>query len=72
MIRPKSLQQRLAIFVLFPVALLLIGMGFAGFIYARNRLLAQWKEAAILKLQQASNSVDMRLDRTKKWIRVQD
>ena len=72
MIRPKSLQQRLAIFVLFPVALLLLGMGFAGFIYARNSLLAQWKEAAILKLQRASHSVDMRLDRTKKWIRVLD
>jgi len=72
MLRPKSLRQRLAIFVLFPVAVLLIGMGFAGFIYARNSLLAQWKEAAILKLQRASHSVDMRLDRTKKWIRVLD
>jgi sigma-B regulation protein RsbU (phosphoserine phosphatase) len=68
MIRPKSLQQRLAIFVLFPVALLLLGMGFAGFIYARNSLLAQWREAAVLKLQRAAHGVDMRLDRTKKWI----
>jgi len=72
MIRPKSLQQRLAIFVLFPVALLLLGMGFAGFIYARSSLLAQWREAAILKLQRAAHSVDMRLDRTKKWIGVLD
>ncbi len=72
MIRPKSLQQRLAIFVLFPVALLLLGMGFAGFIYARNSLLNQWREAAILKLQRAAHSVDMRLDYTKKWIGVLD
>jgi sigma-B regulation protein RsbU (phosphoserine phosphatase) len=72
MIRPKSLQQRLALFVLFPVAVLLIGMGFAGFIYARNNLLAQWKEAAILRLQRAAHSVDMRLDRTKKWIKMLD
>ncbi|MEJ2099252.1 MAG: SpoIIE family protein phosphatase [Desulfobacterales bacterium] len=72
MIRPKSLQQRLAIFVLFPVALLLLGMGFAGFIYARNSLLAQWKEAAILKLQRAAHSVDMRLNRTKNWIGMLD
>ncbi|MGD8801029.1 MAG: SpoIIE family protein phosphatase [Desulfobacterales bacterium] len=72
MISPKSLQQRLAFFVLFPVAVLLIGMGFAGFIYARNSLLAQWKEAAILKLQRAAHSVDMRLDRTKKWIGMLD
>jgi len=72
MIRPKSLQQRLTIFVLFPVALLLIGMGFAGFIYARNSLLGQWREAAILKLQRAAHRVDMRLDRVKKWIEVLD
>ena len=38
MLRPKSLQQRLAIFMLFPVAVLLIGMGFVGFIYAINNL----------------------------------
>jgi sigma-B regulation protein RsbU (phosphoserine phosphatase) len=72
MIHPKTLQQRLAIFVLFPVALLLLGMGFAGFIYARNSLLAQWKEAAILKLQRAAHSVDMRLNRTKNWIGMLD
>jgi sigma-B regulation protein RsbU (phosphoserine phosphatase) len=72
MIRPKSLRQRLAVFVLFPVALLLIGMGFVGFIYARNSLIAQWREAAILKLQRAAHSVDMRLSRTKEWIQVLD
>ena len=68
MIRPKSLQQRVAIFVLLPVALLLIGMGFVGFIYARNTLLSQWEEAAILKLQRAAHEIDMRLARTKNWI----
>ena len=68
MLRPKSLQQRLAFFVLLPVALLLIVMGFVGFIYARNILLDQWREAAILKLQRAAHQVDMRLERTKDWI----
>jgi len=72
MIRPKSLQQRLAVFVLLPVALLLIGMGFAGFIYSRNSMLAQWRETAILKLQRAAHRVDMRLDRIKKWIGALD
>jgi sigma-B regulation protein RsbU (phosphoserine phosphatase) len=72
MIHPKSLQQRVAIFVLFPVALLLLGMGFAGFIYARNSLLAQWRETAFLKLQRAAHGVDMRLDRIRKWIGVLD
>ncbi len=72
MFRPKSLQQRLAIFMLFPVAVLLIGMGFVGFIYARNNLHAQWREAAVLKLQRAAHSVDMRLSHFKEWIQVLD
>ena len=72
MIHPKSLQQRLAVFVLLPVALLLIGMGSAGFIYSRNSMLAQWRETAILKLQRAAHRVDMRLDRIKKWIGALD
>jgi hypothetical protein len=54
----------------FPVALLLIAMGFAGFIYARDSLVKQWREAAILKLQRAAHQVDMRLNRTKTWIQM--
>ena len=50
MIRPKSLQQRLSLFMILPVALLLVGMGIASFIYARDALLSQWQEAAVLKL----------------------
>lgn len=70
MARPTSLQQRLSLFLFLPVALLLIGMGVAGFVYARNSLLAQWKEASILKLQRAAHNVDMRLSHVKEWIRV--
>lgn len=53
MTKPKSLQQCLVLFLLLPVAMLLFGMGVYGFIYARNSLLTQWKEAAILKLQRS-------------------
>jgi sigma-B regulation protein RsbU (phosphoserine phosphatase) len=70
MIQPKSLQQRLSLFLILPVALLLILMGIAGFIYARNLLLSQWREASVLKLQRAAHQVDMRLERVKDWIRV--
>jgi len=70
MIQPKSLQQRLSLFLILPVALLLILMGIAGFIYARNLLLTQWREASVLKLQRAAHQVDMRLERVKDWIRV--
>jgi sigma-B regulation protein RsbU (phosphoserine phosphatase) len=70
MIQPRSLQQRLSIFLILPVALLLIVMGFVGFIFARNLFLYQWREAAILKLQRAAHQVDMRLARTKDWILI--
>jgi len=70
MIRPKTLQQRLSMYLILPVSLLLIVMGFAGFIYARNILLTQWQEASVLKLQRAAHQVDMRLLRVKDWIRL--
>lgn len=70
MFQPRSLQQRLSIFLLLPLALLLITVGFAGFIYARNLLISQWQEASILKLQRAAHQVDMRLQQVKDWIRI--
>jgi sigma-B regulation protein RsbU (phosphoserine phosphatase) len=70
MIRPKSLQQRLSLFLFLPVTLLLISMGFVGFFYARNIMLNQWNEAAILKLQRAAHNVDMRVGQIKEWIQV--
>jgi len=66
----RGLQQRLAIFMFLPVAVLLIGMGLAGFIYARNSLLAEWSEAATLKLQRTAHEVDMRLSRAKEWLKM--
>ena len=65
MIRPRSLQQRLSLFMILPVALLLIVMGAVGFFYARNLLLSQWQEAAILKLQRAAHQIDMLLGQIK-------
>ncbi|MBT8364732.1 MAG: SpoIIE family protein phosphatase [Deltaproteobacteria bacterium] len=70
MLQPKSLQQRLSLYLILPVALLLILMGIAGFIYARNLMLSQWREASVLKLQRAAHQVDMRLTRVKDWIRI--
>ncbi len=70
MIRIKSIQHRLALFVLLPVAFLLVGMGVAGFIYARDSLLNQWREATTLKLQRAAHLVDMRLSRPKELLKM--
>jgi sigma-B regulation protein RsbU (phosphoserine phosphatase) len=72
MVQPKSLQQRLMLFLLLPVALLLFGMGYVGFFYAKNSLFSQWQEAAILKLQRAAHDVDMRLRRVKEWQQMYD
>jgi sigma-B regulation protein RsbU (phosphoserine phosphatase) len=72
MFQPRSLQQRLSLFMILPVALLMIGMGIAGFIYARDILLSQWQEAAVLKLERAAHKVDMRLSRIKDWIHALD
>ena len=70
MIKLSGLQQRLALYMFLPVAVLLAGMGAAGFIYARNILIAQWGEAATLKLQRAAHNVDMRLGRAKEWLKM--
>ena len=48
----------------------MIVMGFAGYVYARNILLSQWREAFVLKLQRAAHQVDMRLMRVKDWVRI--
>ncbi|MGE5257422.1 MAG: SpoIIE family protein phosphatase [Hyphomicrobiales bacterium] len=67
---PPSLQRRFTILLIIPVTLLLVIMGVAGFFYARDQLLDEWREAAILKLQRAAREVDMRLDRIKETIRL--
>ncbi len=66
----KSLKQRLLFLVLLPIALLLVVTGFFGFRYARQSLLDEWQEAAILKLQRAAHYIDMRLDRPISWIEM--
>ncbi|MCB2228148.1 MAG: HAMP domain-containing protein [Desulfarculaceae bacterium] len=61
--RPRltSLRQRLLIFLLLPVALLLVGLGGFGFYYARQSLLDSWRESAMLSLERAAHAIDMRL-----------
>lgn len=56
--------------MILPVALLLVVAGIAGFVYARNVLLDQWREGAILKLERAAHYIDMRLGRPVQWIEI--
>ncbi len=66
----RTLRQKYSIYILLPVTLLVFGMGYAGFSYARNQLLVQWGEATILKLQRAAHHIDMRLSKPKDMIKL--
>ena len=66
--RITSIQQRLILFLLLPVALLLFTVGSFGWYFVHNALLNQWREAAVLKLQRAAHFIDMRLSRPIEWI----
>jgi hypothetical protein len=66
----KSLKQKLSLLLILPVALLLFLGGVSGFIYARNLLLDEWQEAAILKLERAAHHMDMQLGRPIEWIKM--
>jgi class 3 adenylate cyclase len=66
----KTLQQRMVLFLLLPVGLLLFGVGFSGFIFARDTMLSAWNEAAILKLERAAHHIDMRMGRPMDWIEM--
>lgn len=70
MFNVRSLKQRMVLFLLLPVASLLVAMGWFGFWYARRSLVSEWQEAAVLKLQRAAHQVDMRLSEPKFWIQM--
>jgi sigma-B regulation protein RsbU (phosphoserine phosphatase) len=69
-LKPKSLQQRFALILLLPVALILLGVSILGFGYASKNLFALWREVTILKLQRGAHQVDMRLARIKEWLQI--
>lgn len=66
----RSLQQRLVLFLLLPVSLLLFSVGLGGFLYARNAMLNEWRKTSILKLQRAAHYIDMRLETPLQWIKM--
>jgi adenylate cyclase len=57
-----SLQKRFALLLLLPVALILVLVGVAGFFYAREYLLQQWRDIARLELEKTAHVITMRLD----------
>lgn len=65
-----SLRKRIGLLLLLPVGLLLFLIGFFGFIYMRETLLDEWRDASIVKLERAAHQIDMRLDRVINWIQM--
>jgi adenylate cyclase len=59
--RFKTLQARLLLLLLIPVVVILLLGGLASFWYAREIMLDQWNESAVVKLQRAAHYIEMRL-----------
>jgi class 3 adenylate cyclase len=65
-----SLKQRLILFLLLPVAIMLTVTGYLVFVLAKETMMEEWKESSILKLQRAAHHIDMRLDKPVEWIEM--
>jgi adenylate cyclase len=65
-----SLRQRLYLWLLLPVALLLTGLSAAGFYYARNEMARQWKTSALFSLERVAHEIDMRLEHPAEAVQV--
>jgi class 3 adenylate cyclase len=66
----NSLQKRLSLLVLLPVAVVLLFIGVFGFVTMRGTLFAEWQDASIVKLQRAAHQIDMKLGRITDWLQM--
>jgi hypothetical protein len=64
----KSLQQRLIIFMILPVAVFLAAIGVGGYFYMRGSLYQEWQDSAILRLERAAHYMDRRLGEPLQWV----
>ena len=62
MIKMKTLQQKLIVFVILPVAVILSSIGIAGYFYIRNGLSNRWQEIAVLQMERAAQRLEIRLN----------
>ena len=66
----KTLQQRLIIFLILPVAAFLTAIGGGGYFYILGQPLSGVAESAILRLERAAHHMDMRLNDPLQWIQA--
>jgi len=62
MIKMKTLQQKLIVFVILPVAIILSTIGIAGFFYIRDGLYNWWQQIAVLQMERAAQRLEVRLN----------
>ncbi len=68
--RFTTLRRRLMVLLVLPVGVLMLGGGTLGFVFARGVLLDRWQETALLSLQRAAHSIDMRVDNLVNLVRL--
>lgn len=68
MIKFKTLQKRMLVFLALPVALFLGASGLLGYSYIRTGLVQDWQEIAVLRLERAAHQMDMRLHVIHQWM----
>lgn len=66
----RSLHQRIVLFVLIPVAVILLCTGFLGFLLARDTMINQWRETASIYLQRTGHFIETRLSKPVEWIQM--
>jgi adenylate cyclase len=59
----KTIHARITVLLVLPVVFILLVAGVSGFVYARQRMLRQWNETAILRLKRAAYQIELRLSR---------
>jgi adenylate cyclase len=62
MIKMKSLQKKMIVFVVLPVAVILSSVGIAGFFYIRAGLSNLWQQVAVLQMERAAHRLETRLN----------
>ena len=65
-----SLRQRFYGLLLLPVALLLIGFGYLGYVQFRQILFNEWQATAMVKLEHAALLLELRLDKFRQWFKL--
>ena len=62
MVKMKSLQKKMIVFVVLPVAVILGTIGIAGFFYIRAGLSNLWQQVAVLQMERAAQRLEIRLN----------